>query len=178
MGAEPDLDEFVGLDVVKAMAAADVLGKAVHEITDDRQWPGLNALQAALTVYNRHRHPNQGSTPMPFTAIDERIARASWVLRRLVACLGFQATLTCYGGDYMEHGTTVNRGVRINVLRNSFDGEHLRELTLFADEHDCDLEVSQEHGATLRLKPILEERFEGPEGATVETAHTISHATE
>lgn len=151
------MSEAPEFDVNATLASADALAKIIHRLTEDREWPGLNALQDAVERYEGDRHPNQGqSCPCPFTGIDEQIARAGWVLRRLVAVLGFQAELRVFGGDYMEHGTTVNRGVRISVKRRSFNGEHLRELTLFAEDHGCDLEISQEHGATLHLRPIVE----------------------
>jgi hypothetical protein len=149
-------------DVVNTVGAADALAKLISQITEDRDWPGLTALQAGLEVYENHRYPNQGQSTTPFTAIEEQIAQASWVLRRLVALHGFQATLTVYGGDFEEHGTNVHRGVRVNVLRRSLDLDQIRAITEFAEDHGCDAEWSQEHGVTLRLRPIIEAEVSTP----------------
>lgn len=136
--------------------ASDELAALVIEITTDSSHPSLNDLQEAVAHYWKTR----GNTPeryldagVPFNSIEEKIDRCAWVLRRLVATLGFQAELRVFGGDFGEHGPqAAERGARISLTRKSFETEHIVALTQFAEEHECDLEFSQDHGATLRLK--------------------------
>lgn len=136
-------------DPEKALAAADILAGAVNQITDERGWPGLQILDDCLMEYEHQRH-GSGRSGVPFTAIDEKIARSGYVLRRLVALTGFQAELVVYGGDYEERGTNVHRDCRISIRREEFESDHLKALTDFADDHGCELTVGK-HGATLRV---------------------------
>lgn len=157
------------------VGAADDLARLVHQITEDRQAVDLNDLASAAERYWRTRGnapPAMLGSQSPFTAIETEVDRAAWVLRRLVSLLGFQATLRVFGGDYEERGTNIERGVRINVLRRAFETEHIAALTEFANNHGCDLEFTQEHGATLRLQPIIEaEVSDGKKGVWITGSH-------
>jgi hypothetical protein len=132
-----------------ALERADALVELVREITEERSWPGLAALDEAVSEYETLRF-GTGRSATPFTAIDEKIARTAWVLRRLVAVTGFQAELVVYGGDYEEHGTNVHRDCRITIRRERFEAAHIKALVAFADSHRCSL-VMDRHGATMRV---------------------------
>lgn len=136
-------------DTQVALHAAHELVKLVLEGTEGRGYVPLETLEAAARRYEEVAGHGSSSSG-PITGIEERIDHAAWVLRRLVVTLGFQAELVVYGGDYEERGTHTTRDCRISLRRDIFEGEHLKALTQFADQHGCSLEINK-HGASLRV---------------------------
>lgn len=118
--------------------------------------PMINTLQVAVENYMNVRKtqlaavPHRDVTYAPFTAIEEKIDRMSWVLMRLVNNLNLPATLTCYG-KFEDWAIPGGKDVRINVFGDSFSNRDVADLSHFADRHGLELEFSREHGVTLRL---------------------------